>query len=153
MDRIKWLWIACAIVTFVGVVLSVFSLLLIANMAKEAEEASTRSEEFFHRVDQRVEQIEETVNSISEGVTTRLESCIPDVDPDVEEDVEADVLFDSICIRERNGKIALYTSNGIHLRTLDLDVSILPEADQAALRSGITVNSWRELFALIDDLS
>ena len=103
MDRIKWLWITCAIVTLVGVVLSVFSLLLIANMAKKAEETAARSEEFFHMVDQRVEQIEETVNSISEGVTTWLGSSIPDSEADAEEDVAADVLFDTICLRERNG--------------------------------------------------
>ncbi|MBQ9761296.1 MAG: hypothetical protein IJW16_08115 [Clostridia bacterium] len=148
MDKMRWLWITCAIVTFVGVTLSVFSLILIADMAKKAEAATAKTEEFYQTIDARVDGIEQTVNIISANVTAWFtpESTPPSTD------VEADVLFESICIRSKDEKIAIYTSDGILLRTLDINVSTLPTSDQQALERGITVNSWRELFALIEDL-
>jgi len=48
-------------------------------------------------------------------------------------------------------KIAIYTSDGYLVKTLDLVVDTLPEADQSALREGISVSSWREVLALIQD--
>ena len=60
-------------------------------------------------------------------------------------------LPEAICLRENGGKIGVYTVDGILIRIVDVDVSTLPKADRLALQEGITVNSWSELMALIQD--
>ena len=146
MGKLKWLWIACAIATFACVTLSLVSLVLIANMAERAEEAADRTEDFLEEVDARINSIERSIHIVSSNVSAGFEH-LTSTPPDV----EADVLFDSITLREKNGKIAVFSADGVCLHTLDVDVSTLPKADQIALSSGITVHSWRELIALIED--
>ena len=65
--------------------------------------------------------------------------------------VPVDVLYDTFCIRESGGKIAVYTADGYLVRLFDVPVDTLPEADRKALQEGISVSSWKELLALIQD--
>ena len=68
-----------------------------------------------------------------------------------EPSVPVDVLYDSLCVRESGGKIAVYTADGYLVRQFDVAVDTLPEADRKALQDGISVSSWKELLALIQD--
>lgn len=67
------------------------------------------------------------------------------------ESVPVDILYESFCMRECGGKIAIYTADGELVRMLELPVETLPEADRAALQSGISLSSWKEVLALIED--
>ncbi len=146
MGKLKWLWIACAVATFACVTLSVVSLVLIADMAKRTEAAAERTEDFLEEVEVRINNIERSIHIVSSNVTAGFDLLTP-TDPDV----EADILFDSIVLREKDGKIAVFSPDGVCLHTLDILVSTLPESDRLALSNGITVHSWRELIALIED--
>lgn len=147
MDKMKWIWIICLILTLASIAISIVSVVLIADLAEKAEDTAEKTEDFCEAIEERVKKIEQTVNIISANITASLTD-----QPNNDADVEADVLFDSLTIRETNGKIAIYTADGLLLRTLDISVNTLPAADQSALATGITVNSWRELIALIEDL-
>ncbi len=60
-------------------------------------------------------------------------------------------LPEAFCLRESGGKIGVYTVDGVLIRILDVDVSTLPKADRLSLQEGISVTSWSELMALIQD--
>ncbi|MBQ9131204.1 MAG: hypothetical protein IJX62_01860 [Clostridia bacterium] len=57
----------------------------------------------------------------------------------------------SFCIKAVNGKIGIYTADGYLVRLLDLDVATLPQRERQALEKGISMNSWQELLALLQD--
>jgi hypothetical protein len=66
-------------------------------------------------------------------------------------DTPTDILVQTFCVRETEGRIAIYTGDGYLVRYLDVEVSLLPSEDQEALKHGITLSSWKELLALIED--
>lgn len=70
---------------------------------------------------------------------------------DEKEEIAVDVLYDSFCVRNVEGKIGIYTSDGYLIRIVDIPVALLPIADQEALQSGISLTSWKEVLALIAD--
>lgn len=69
----------------------------------------------------------------------------------IDTDIPVDILYDCFCIRDSGGKIAIYTDDGYLVRVLDIPVCMLPSADQEALQNGITLTSWKEVLALIED--
>ncbi len=69
------------------------------------------------------------------------------------DDTPTDILVQTFCVREANGRIAVYTGDGYFVRYLDIEISLLPSEDQEALKRGITLSSWKELLALIEDYS
>lgn len=150
MEKLKWLWITCSVVILICTAFSITSVVLIANMAKEVNTISSQTETYCAQIDGRAQKIEQSVNIISDNIAAAL-TDFPFGSAN-DDNVDADVLFDSISIRETNGKVGIFTEDGLHIRTLDINVSTLPAADQTALKNGITINSWRELFALIEDL-
>lgn len=56
-------------------------------------------------------------------------------------------------VREYNGKIGVFSSDGGLLRTVSVMVSALPVKDRDALTAGIHVTSFAELNALLEDFS
>lgn len=56
-------------------------------------------------------------------------------------------------VREYNGKIGVFSSDGGLLRTVSVMVSALPVKDRDALTAGINVTSFAELNALLEDFS
>ena len=56
-------------------------------------------------------------------------------------------------VREYNGKIGVFSSDGGLLRTVSVMVSALPVKDRDALAAGIHVTSFSELNALLEDFS
>ena len=76
----------------------------------------------------------------------------PVQDPEADSSVPVDILADRFCIRETNGRVAIYTDDGYLIRLLDLSVEMLPAADRLALQQGIYRSSWKEVLNLIEDL-
>lgn len=61
------------------------------------------------------------------------------------------VLYDRFCIRESNGRVAVYTESGELVRLTDIPVATLPRSDRDALRNGIRFTSWKEVLSLLQD--
>lgn len=58
----------------------------------------------------------------------------------------------SYIIKEYNGKLAVFESGSdTPFRITDLDIAILPEADQKALESGIEATNRKELNRILED--
>ena len=58
---------------------------------------------------------------------------------------------DGWIIREYNGVIGVFTSNGVFLKSIDTHIKTLPAADRELLREGISVKTRKELLAIIED--
>lgn len=56
----------------------------------------------------------------------------------------------SYMLAEHNGQIGVFDGEGELIRTLDVFVMTLPEADREALSDGIPAASWQELCELIE---
>jgi len=54
-------------------------------------------------------------------------------------------------VREYNEKIGVFSSDGILVRTVDVYVKTLPEADRRMLREGIEITGEKQLNSLIED--
>lgn len=63
------------------------------------------------------------------------------------------VLYDQFCVREIGGRVAIYTGSGELVRLTDIWVAALPAADRKALAEGIRFSSWKEVLALMQDLT
>ncbi len=96
----------------------------------------------------------------ADSIRSEAESLLEELKKPTEEPVESDtdqdsiavdVLCQSFCMRENGGKIAIYTADGELVRILDLAVDTLPERDRIALQNGISLSSWKEVLALIED--
>lgn len=61
------------------------------------------------------------------------------------------VLYDRFCIRESNGRVAVYTESGELVRLTDIPTATLPRSDRDALRNGIRFTSWKEVLSLLQD--
>ena len=147
MDKTKWLLIACTLVMTASLLFSAASVTLLLNMEREMEDYE--------------EEIEETIASVS-GDVSSVKQSLASILTAIEEfrsndqnqpETEAGVLFDRLCIRASDGKIGVYTEDGFLIRTIDVSIDTLPESDREALKTGITINSWRELIALIEDFA
>ncbi len=68
-------------------------------------------------------------------------------DPAVQETVQQYV------ITEYRGIIGVYDQDGALLRTVNVAVDTLPEADRAALEVGIYANSWQEMMDIVSAMS
>ena len=70
-------------------------------------------------------------------------------------ETEADEITESLqiekwTVKEYNGKIAVFDSNGILTETIDTYIKTLPKADRELLREGIEVESKKELYDIIE---
>lgn len=64
---------------------------------------------------------------------------------------QVSVLYDTFCVQESGGRVAIYTGTGELVRLTDIPVAALPQADREALREGIRFSSWKEVLALMQD--
>lgn len=64
---------------------------------------------------------------------------------------QVSVLYDTFCVQESGGWVAIYTGSGELVRLTDIPVAALPQADRAALKEGIRFSSWKEVLALMQD--
>ena len=135
MDLARVSLILCVFLLAVCLVFAVSALTVLRNAVSEAERVRVEAQDLLEDFGDRIDQIKEP-----ESTKEPDESTVP-----------VDILCDSFCMRESEGKIAIYTSDGYLVRQLDIAVDTLPEADRNALRDGICVSSWKELLALIQD--
>ncbi len=134
MDISRIISVSCVFLLALCLILSICVMSFLKNAVTESTQACLEVQELLETVSTHVETPSHTAED------TMVDSSIP-----------TDVLYHQFCMRESNGKIAIYTSDGYLVKTLDLVVDTLPEADQSALREGISVSSWREVLALIQD--
>ena len=60
-------------------------------------------------------------------------------------------LGDKLLVREINGYVGVYSTDGYLIRLLDVRVDSLPKREREALAAGIEVASWEALEALLLD--
>ena len=138
MDISKLLTILCCFVLIVCLTLSITTLVVLRNAVAENYALQSEAEAL-------VSELNGCVNVLNENIEQE------DALPTVNESTQTDVLSDAFCVREVNGKIGVYTSDGYLIRLLEANVDALPEKDREALKKGIVINSWRELIAIIQD--
>ena len=78
----------------------------------------------------------------------------PESQPDARETAHSDPLPEeqSFLLCLRNGAVCVLSSDGYLIRRLTVDPRALPAVDRAALREGITLRTWKEVLARIEDL-
>ena len=139
MDLSRIISISCIFLLAICLILCICVTLFLRSTVKESTSACMEVQSLLDRMNEQIE----------------LPSDAPAQDPEqdkaVDNSIPADVLYHQFCMREANGKIAIYTADGYLVKTLELPISTLPEADQTALRQGICVSSWREVLSLIQD--
>ena len=138
MDTAKMLMILCCFVLIVCLTLCISTLVVLRNAIEENGAVQSNAKELVSELDGCVANLNEAIvkdDSISASADAEKE----------------DGLYSAFCVRESNGLIGVYTSDGTLLKLLDVSVDSLPQADREALAKGITVNSWRELISLMQD--
>lgn len=138
MDISKLLAVLCCFVLIVCLTLSITTLVVLRNAVAENGALQNEAEALVAELNGCVDVLNQSIaqdNSV----------------PTVNDTAQADVLSDAFCIREVNGKIGVYTSDGYLIRLLEVNVDTLPQKDREALKKGIVINSWRELIAIIQD--
>ena len=134
MDISRIISVMCVFLLAVCLILSITALTVLRNAVDESTQACMEVQCFLESLED--QQINEEP---------------PQTDIEVDNSIPVDVLSNHFCMREINGKIAIYTSDGYLVRLLDICVETLPHADQQALQQGIEVSSWKEILALIQD--
>ncbi len=134
MDFPRIALILCVFLLAVCLVFSISALTVLRNAVSEADQVRKEAQELLADFEEQLREQEE------------LNGQDP-ADPSI----PVDVLYDNFCMRESGGRIAIYTSDGYLVRILDVMVDTLPESDRKALQDGISVSSWKELLALIQD--
>ncbi len=135
MDISRIISVMCVFLLAVCLILSITALTVLRNTVDESTRACMEVQGF--------------LESLEENQSVNEEP--PETEVEVDNSIPVDVLSDRFCMREINGKIAIYTSDGYLVRLLDISVETLPHADQQALQQGIEVSSWKEILALIQD--
>ena len=138
MDISKLLAVLCCFVLIVCLTLSITTLVVLRHAVAENGALQNEAESL-------VAELNGCVDVLNQSIAQ--ENSVPTVN----DTTQADVLSDAFCIREVNGKIGVYTSDGYLIRLLEVNVDTLPQKDREALKKGIVINSWRELIAIIQD--
>lgn len=134
MDISRIISVMCVFLLAVCLIFSISTLTVLRNAVDESNRACREAQDFLEKMGDQLKEIESPVE-----------------DAEVDNSIPTDVLYEQFCMREVNGRIAIYTVDGYLIRLLDVSVKTLPEADQAALREGICVSSWKEILALMQD--
>ena len=53
-------------------------------------------------------------------------------------------------IKEKDGRIGIFDSNGTLLKIIDTYIKTLPETERSAIEEGFTVSSEKELYSIIE---
>ena len=134
MDTSKILLILCCFALAICLVLSITALAGLRNAVAESNTVQDEASVLVDRLGDYLEYLEE-----------EPKDSLPTV-----EDVESDA-GGGYVICEVGGKIALYRADGYQIRTLEVDVQLLPQADREALKAGIQVQTLKEADAILQD--
>ena len=136
MDTSKILIILCV---FLLAICLTLSLTAVASLRAAMTDVGNGQE--------RVEELAAVLENCVEELQTESDLKTPEELPSM----ETDVLYNRFCVRESNGKIAVYTGEGYLVRVIETNLSLLPPAERKLLKEGICVNSWKELLSLIQN--
>lgn len=135
MDVSRIISVMCVFLLSICLILSITALTVLRNTVDESAQACLEVQSFLESLE--ADEMKETEPQSEE---TQVDNSLP-----------VDVLTNQFCLREVNGKVAIYTADGYLVRQLDISVELLPQADREALKEGICVSSWKEILALIQD--
>ena len=136
MDISRIVSVACVLLLSLCCLLSIYAVAVLRSALMESTEACFE-----------VKAILETMET--EPVVSTEGNTLSESDSD--SSLPVDVLADQFCIRETNGRIAIYTADGYLIRLLERSAETLPHADRLALQQGIYLSSWKEVLALMED--
>lgn len=138
MDASKILTVVCTLLLLVCLIISILSLTTLKRAIRKSE------------IQQSTEVSLQAPHDCMTGGTPQSSDQDSSVAPE-DTPTQTTAPAESFCLKESNGRIGVFTSDGYLVRFLDVSVDELPSADREALRVGITVGSWRELMAVIQD--
>ena len=138
MDTSKILLIICAFALIVCLTLCITTLAVLRNAVAENGTLQSEATVLVQKLDECVDRLDE--------VTPEQNASI-----EVSGGTDTTDTAEGFCLRESNGSIGVYTTDGYLVKLLDVSVSTLPFAARQALQKGITVGSWEELIGLIQD--
>ena len=137
MDMIKFLAVISSFILMVCLVLALTSLVSLRHAVAESTAVQAEAQGVVDDLNDYLEQLraEEDADepTLPAGAST---------DPP---------LGDRLLVREVNGYVGVYSTDGYLIRLLDVRVDSLPKPDREALASGIEVASWEALEALLLD--
>ena len=136
MDISRIVSVACVLLLSLCCLLSIYAVAVLRSALMESTEACFE-----------VKAILETMEP--EPVASTEDNDLSETDSD--SSLPVDVLADHFCIRETNGRIAIYTADGYLIRLLERSAETLPHVDRLALQQGIYLSSWKEVLALMED--
>ena len=139
MDASKILLVICAFALIVCLTLCITTLAVLRNAVAENGTLQSEATALVERLD---------------GCVERLDGYTPEAeDGSIEVSGGADTskVEKGFCLRESNGSIGVYTTDGYLIKVLDVSPSTLPKTAREALQKGITVGSWEELIGMIQD--
>lgn len=138
MDASKILLVICAFTLIVCLTLCITTLAVLRNAVAENGVLQTEANTLVEKLDGCVDRLDDTLSKDSESIEVSGGTNGPDT-------------ANGFCLREKDGKIGIYTADGYLVKQLDLSIKTLPKEVREALKAGISVGSWEELLALIAD--
>lgn len=137
MDFSKLMAIISTFTLIVCLVLSITTLVVLRNAVEENEQIQHEAKTLINDLNTSVDKLEATANS----------SLKDDQQQEIPVNAEAEIFT----LREHEGKIAVYTKDGIMLHWVNVNLNLLPGSERAALAEGIEVESRQSLFSYLQD--
>ena len=99
------------------------------------------------RADTTISQLESTIGSL-EAKIDGLSVLVSTNKVEANKNTISDYKY---LIKEQNGKVALFSSDGTLLREVEIPLRALPQKDREMLANGIKIKDDAELYSLIQD--
>ena len=139
MDITRIFTVICSFILIVCLTMCISTLVVLRNSIAEHEAVKEDAVELVESLDQSLESMKDMIDKYDQSVSVSVDS---------DKTNEQDAHF---MIREVNGKIGVFTVDGVLLKVLEVSIDMLPQKDRELLADGITVGSWKELIAILQD--
>ena len=152
-----WLSFVSVLVVITAIITLAFSVtafMIAGNAGKSAEQAAESIQEVARDISITVKSDPVILRSSGNGGSTGNTDKTADEKQVIAEESDTAPQNTALYIlREYNGKIGVFSADGGLLKTVSVMVSSLPAQDKTALAAGISVSSYEELHALLEDFS
>ena len=139
MDFSKLFAIISTFVLIVCLTLSITTLVVLRNAIDENTQMQTQAERLLDNLNTSVDKLDFAANAELPSDKTDQEDILTNTTPE------------SFSIREYNGKIAVYNADGNMIHWVDVNTSLLPTDERAALAEGIEVQTWDAMVSCLQD--
>ena len=139
MDITRIFTVICSFILIVCLTMCISTLVVLRNSIAEHKAVKEDAVELVESLDQSLESMKDMIDKYDQSVSVSVDS---------EKTNEQDAHF---MIREVNGKIGVFTVDGVLLKVLEVSIDMLPQKDRELFADGITVGSWKELIAILQD--